>query len=732
MKKDILKLFYIPVIGWIIVSILYFLGVYFLVHNYSQKHIIQMKNVVINEKKKEIKREIEDFKRLFYLFQNSIYSSVDTIFNELIKIPIKNNINKLLETGTIIVGLIPEDKRFKYEIYKNKYIILDYHNKKYLVVLHNKNKKIYILGIRKKFVDNFILEEIKKYLDKINRHRASYIALGKILTLNPGKNGNFGYLYYMPPKLKYLEGLTLSVNKTDMKGHLFRQKYLECFKKKEGCFVSYYWRNPLTNKIEEKISYFVYLKDYNFSIIKGIYKSQIISELNKKIANYKAETFNIFKIAVIIYFVILIIFMFIYFSILSKVKIRLLRNYESLKRTLIRSFYYDSLTKLPNRNKLMEDLYKYKSLVLLDIDNFSDINDVFGFDVGDKILKELSLLFNKEFKNVYRIGGDEFAIGFKKYLFIDDIAKIAAKNIIINNLKIDVAIGASNYKNRLYESAEMALKFAFKVKDKKYVLYDKSMYLKQKEKLDKINILKKVLEKKDIIPYYQCIVDTKGNITKYEALMRIKINDKIESPFFFMDLIKEAKLYSEFSKVMISKVLKDVEKINNKVSINLSYDDIANEEMRNFILSSLNEKNASKIVFEILESESILNYEIVKSFIFELKKKGVKIAIDDFGSGYSNFVQLLNLEPDIIKIDSSLIKNIENPKTYKMVELMVSFATSFNLQTVAEFVSNKKIFDFVKDMGIDEFQGYYFCEPQPLENIIKKDKISSKKGSNEN
>ncbi len=725
MKKEILKLFYLPVILWILVSFFYFVSLYNIMKSNINHHIKEIQNIVINEKKQQLKKDVDNFKTLFFLLKNAIYSSTQEELGEIINLPIKNRLNKLIETDFAIVGLIPRNKKFKYSIYKNHFIVLNYHKKRYLVVLKNSGEKVYIIGIRKKCLDNFITENILKYLDLINKNKQSYIAIGKITSLKPDKNGNFGYIYYMPPRLKELQGLVLSVKKPDMRGNLFREKYLKCFEHNKSCFVSYYWKNPITSKIEKKISYFEYLKEFNLSVIKGIYESQILKEINSRVEKYKKETVKIFEIAIIVYFVILLIFILLQQMLFNKIKLNLIKNYEELKKGLIKSVYFDSLTSLPNRNKLIEDIKKYSSLILIDIEDFSDINDVFGFEKGDKVLKELSAQLKNEYKNVYRIGSDEFAVCFFEKITGDFLKRLINKKIKIENINISLIIGASNFKKRLYESAEMALKFAIRLKNKKYLLYDESMYLKQKEKLDKINLLKNALEKKDIIPYYQGIVDRNGNIVKYESLMRIKINGKIESPYFFMDLIKEARLYSDFSRIMIEKVLKDIEIIDKKISINLSYDDIANKEMRNFILNSINSKNAKKIIFEILESESIQNYEEVKSFINNAKEKGIEIAIDDFGSGYSNFVRVLNLEPDIIKIDASLIKNIKELKNQKMVELIVDFAKSFKLKTVAEFVSSKEIFDIVKNMGIDEFQGFYFCEPQPF------DKISFKKGANE-
>ena len=359
MKKDILKLYYLPIIGWIIVSILYFCMVYFFINNHVKQHIKHIEQLLINEKKQEIKKEAERFKILFLHIQHSVYSYTEDVLNEFINLPIKSGINKIISTNTVIVGLIPDNKKFKYEIYKNRFVILNYHKKKYIVVLKNKGKKIYIMGVRKAFVDDFILNSIREYLDKINNNKIEYIALGKILTLNPDKNGVFGYLYYMPLPLKDLEGLILSVKKPDMKGNFFRSKYLECFRKNRGCYVSYYWKNPLTKQIEKKVSYFLFLKEYNLSVIKGFYESQIIDQLKRRIKKYKSETFNIFKITVAIYFVILIIFLIIQNFVFKKLRNKLIENYEALKNNLISSFYFDNLTALPNRNKLIEDVKNY-------------------------------------------------------------------------------------------------------------------------------------------------------------------------------------------------------------------------------------------------------------------------------------------------------------------------------------------------------------------------------------
>ena len=183
--------------------------------------------------------------------------------------------------------------------------------------------------------------------------------------------------------------------------------------------------------------------------------------------------------------------------------------------------------------------------------------------------------------------------------------------------------------------------------------------------------------------------------------------------------------------MMIKKVVADVKKYKFNVSINLSFEDIENEKIKRY-LSQLNESILRYITFEILESESVKSYDKVNGFISFVKEKGAKIAIDDFGSGYSNFIQILKLHSDYIKIDGSLVERVKEDKYKDIIKFIVEFSQKFNIKTVAEFVENEEIFEILKNLGVEDFQGYYFCKPQPLENIIKKDKISSKKGNNEN
>jgi len=153
------------------------------------------------------------------------------------------------------------------------------------------------------------------------------------------------------------------------------------------------------------------------------------------------------------------------------------------------------------------------------------------------------------------------------------------------------------------------------------------------------------------------------------------------------------------------------------ISINLSAIDIELKATRDKIFYLLNEyrEYAHRIVVELLEDESVKDFNTIKTFILDVKKLGVTIAIDDFGAGYSNFERLLDYQPDILKIDGCLVRDIEtNSYSLSVVETIVAFAKKQDILTVAEFVENEAIFNILKDLGVDYSQGYYFGKPEAL------------------
>lgn len=235
--------------------------------------------------------------------------------------------------------------------------------------------------------------------------------------------------------------------------------------------------------------------------------------------------------------------------------------------------------------------------------------------------------------------------------------------------------------------------------------------------MEMIHILNYVIEQKKVIPYFQGIYDNKEKkINTYEALMRIQdAAGKIYTPYFFMDIAKKYHMYVSLSKLMIEQVFKLFSGRKEVVSINLSAYDINLDEMQDFIFYQLDHiEAADNFVFEILEDEDFKDMNRLKTFIEKARKYGVEIAIDDFGSGYSSFMEIVNLEPDYIKIDSSIIKNVDsNVINQKVLENINFLGKQLNVKVVAEGVETEKIQENIEAIDIQYSQGFYFAKPVP-------------------
>ncbi|MEA3228238.1 MAG: EAL domain-containing protein, partial [Campylobacterota bacterium] len=199
-------------------------------------------------------------------------------------------------------------------------------------------------------------------------------------------------------------------------------------------------------------------------------------------------------------------------------------------------------------------------------------------------------------------------------------------------------------------------------------------------------------------------------------LMRLREKEtaKLISPFFFLDIAIKTKLYDTLSSRIIFNALELADKTKTVISINFTFSDIKNEAFIHQIAEYLYDKEnlGALLVFEITEDESIESYDIVKEFIYRFRAYGIRFAIDDFGSGFSNFEYILEIQPDYLKIDGSLVKNIDSDeRSYILVEAIIGFSHKLGIKVIAEYVHNETVFTMLKDLGVDEYQGFYFYEP---------------------
>ncbi|RBQ27970.1 GGDEF domain-containing protein [Aliarcobacter vitoriensis] len=438
--------------------------------------------------------------------------------------------------------------------------------------------------------------------------------------------------------------------------------------------------------------------------------------------------------------IISIILFLLYLLSIKNAKANCKKVVENVKKEVENRLYNDELTNLKNR-KALEDYIKNKDSVitiLLDLDSFEDLNELYGFINAELVLVEVAKIlkgFEKSYDvTAYRLSGDIFSLVNVNNMPFDEIFLLieklnqtfSNKKIYIDELKSDIVIsmtmGISLFQEEPLITSAMALKKA-KSLNQSYFVYNNELDSKELiiQTLYWREKIKKAVEEKRVIPFYQAITDKNKNVIKYETLMRIEeINDNNEAIFVtpdkFLGISFKTKQYLELSKIIVSKSFENLLKTDKQISINLSFKDILNYDFIDYlddIMQMLSFEDKSRIIFEILESESLSDYDFLEEFVMKYKKHGIKIAIDDFGSGYSNFLRILRIKPDYIKIDGSLIKNIDaDINSYEIVKSIIAFCKTLNIKTIAEFVHSEEIFNLLIELDVDEFQGYYLGKPQ--------------------
>lgn len=400
--------------------------------------------------------------------------------------------------------------------------------------------------------------------------------------------------------------------------------------------------------------------------------------------------------------------------------------------TLYETIKKDHLTNLYNREKLVLDINsnQQNNLAIIDIDDFASINDFYGYTIGDEFIvafsKLLKTLLNENFE-LYRIYADKFAIlnsnlsamDFCKYIIsLNNRLKDTSLDLSLKKFELLTSCGISFEDNdKLLNSAEISNKYAKKIL-KNVLIYSKELNIEKEfeENIFWFHKIKSALKEDRVIVHYQPIFNNKTNqIEKYESLVRILDEDgTIISPYKFLDVAKKSKQYLEITKVVISKSFEKFKDSQYEFSINLTVEDILDRELNEFLISKIEDyKIGNKLVIELVESEKITTYEPVYEFIEHIKKYGCKIAIDDFGSGYSNFEYLIKIDADYVKIDGSIISKInENENSLEIVKSIITFCKKMEIKTIGEFVSDKTIFDNIVELGVDYSQGFFIGRPE--------------------
>jgi len=416
-------------------------------------------------------------------------------------------------------------------------------------------------------------------------------------------------------------------------------------------------------------------------------------------------------------------------------------NYKTKKESFI-----DPLTQVYNRHYLREFLDSINNdsyqLIMFDIDYFKKVNDHYGHDAGDYILKEVANLIKNEIRLddvLVRFGGEEFLVFIKKEKKNADVVIHIAERIrynlekeefSFNDMKIFLTLSAGialhlEHFTSIHEAIKHAdnMLYIAKREGRNRVVYSKSDTYKHLN-IREINDIKEAIETDNLFCEFQPIYNVRSKkIAKYEALVRLRDNDGgVVYPKEFLETIAHTAVYRDMTKAILNSVFETIKQESVYISLNLNFSDILDDNIFELIIDELTSHSsiAEWLTIELLEYEPLDENRIVKKRLEEIKRYGVKIAIDDFGSGYANY-DIFNFVPvDIIKIDALLIKKIDKSElSYSIVKSIATLAKELNVEVVAEFVASKEILDIIEELDITYAQGFYLAKPQ--EEILHDD-----------
>ena len=480
----------------------------------------------------------------------------------------------------------------------------------------------------------------------------------------------------------------------------------------------------------------------HISTVKNIDTNQMLNGFLHKFSDIYVKDLQYIKYETgILVFILAVLLLSVIYLLTASIKQKL--KIEEDAKELDWILHHDTLTKLRNRYSINKDIAKLKnpSILLINIDRFKDINDIYGNKTGDKVLLDVSKLIKSFFENkahfkIYRVGGDEFAVLFEntpkkqvlEYVYSLS-ADIQSHTFFYDNLKLNISVGiAYNDIKPVFENADLALKHLKRNTNKSVIEYTDNLNLRTniQNNITILSMIKEAIESDGVVPFFQPIVDLQScKIVKYEALMRIKHKGKVYLPYQFLDIVSKTVYYNKLTKIMIEKVMQTAKKNPRyRFSINLSMKDLEEESTLNILFETLGSDpiTASKIDVEILEVENITDINTVADFINKLHSFGCEVLIDDFGSGYSNFSYFANLEIDILKIDGSIVDEIAtNKRKYHMLKSIVMFSKGMNIENVAEFVDDTETLKLLKESGVRYAQGFLFSPP--VEELLPETQI---------
>ncbi len=426
-----------------------------------------------------------------------------------------------------------------------------------------------------------------------------------------------------------------------------------------------------------------------------------------------------------------------------------------------RMAFYDTLTGLPNRRLLMERLsqalvssarnHSHGAMLFIDLDNFKDINDTLGHDVGDVLLENVAnrlVTCIRQGDTVARFGGDEFVImleGLKPKLpdAIAQVRTVGEKILAAMNLPFDLnlkehfstpSIGVTLFSghqhtgDELLKRADMAMYQAKAAGRNTMRFFDPDMQAAVAQRSALELDLRKALERSELVLYYQAVVNRSGDVTGVEALVRWRHPQRgLVNPIDFVPVAEQTGLILVLGQWVLKTACRQLLAWAGNaltkdltVSVNISTREFRQVEFVTQILDALisTGANPNRLLLEITESMLLTDVEDAIQKMALLKKAGVRFALDDFGTGFSSLAYLKRLPLDRLKIDKSFVRDVmTDPNDATIARTIITLAKSLGLTVVAEGVETEAQRDFLIRAGCENFQGYLFGRPVAVEDI---------------
>lgn len=378
-------------------------------------------------------------------------------------------------------------------------------------------------------------------------------------------------------------------------------------------------------------------------------------------------------------------------------------------------------------------------LLMIDLDNFKHVNDMFGHFMGDKFLSKIALTIHECLRKgdiLARYGGDEFTVILSEadeeqvYMVADRIREtLAAMELSAadgTKIRGSASIGMAMYPKHAQTPKDLFL-FADNMTYKAKAMGRNCIIIPTNDDVadvfekssDMSRLLLQVMEEKRVIPYFQPIVTTgTQEILCHEVLCRIEFGGKIIAASEFIEIAEKLSIISKLDSILLEKVFAKIKETGytGLIFINLSPKSLILKEFVPMVIRLAREYGIrhDHVVFEITERETVKNITLLERFVLDLRMEGFKFAIDDFGSGFSSFQYIRRLPIDFVKIEGMFVKNMLNdPKDMAFVKTLSILAAEFGIQTIAEYIEDEALLKAVHALGIDFAQGYYTGRPMP-------------------